>query len=326
MDHLGIDLSKAYFDVTLLQSAGDKAQSRFENNASGFKALSHWLKAQGISQVQACMEATNIYWEKLAQDLYDQGHTVYVVNPARIKGHAMSQLRRSKTDQVDGAVIADFCRSHRDLRAWTPPNPELRKLRNLVRHRADLLNLVVQQKNRLADCQDDDLQAAWQRLLDTCTTEIRTVEQQIEQHLAHHTALQETYTLLRSVKGLGPVACWTLMAEMPDLAEYENAAAAAADAGVTPAHHESGDTVHRKPKMSKVGKATIRSVLYFPALTAMRFNPLIRTFAERLEKHGKHKMAIIVAVMRKLIHLAYGVLKHKMPFDPNFGSSLQPAT
>jgi transposase len=326
MNHLGIDLSKAYFDVTLLKATGDKAQSHFENNASGFKALAQWLKKQGVSQVQACMEATNIYWEKLAQFLYDHGHTVYVVNPARIKGHALSQLRRSKTDKVDGDVIADFCRSHTDLRAWTPPNPEQRKLRNLVRHREDLLNWVVQQKNRLADCADDDLKAAWQRLLATCTAEIETVEQQIEQHLAQHPVLQQTYALLRSVKGLGPVACWTLMAEMPDLAEYENAAAAAADAGVTPAHHESGDTVRRKPKMSKVGKATIRGVLYFPALTAMRFNPLIRTFAQRLEKQGKHKMAIIVAVMRKLIHLAYGVLKHKKPFDPNFGTPAQTAT
>jgi transposase len=204
---------------------------------------------------------------------------------------------------------------------WTPPNPEQRKLRNLLRHREDLLNLVVQQKNRLADCQDDDLKAAWQRLLETCTTEVETVEQQIEQHLAQHPALQETYALLRSVKGLGPVACCTLMTAMPDLAEYENAAAAAADAGVTPAHHQSGDTVRRKPKISKVGKATLRSLLYFPALTAMRFNPIIRTFAERLQKQGKHKMAIIVAVMRKLIHLAYGVLKHKKPFDPHFPSA-----
>lgn len=326
MDYLGIDLSKAYFDVTLLKAAGDKVQSRFENNANGCKELNKWLKGHKVTAVQACMEATNIYWEKLAQFLQDQGHTVYVVNPARIKGHAMSQLRRSKTDKVDSDVIADFCRSHRDLRAWTPPTPEQRKLRNLVRHREDLLHLVVQQKNRLADCQDDDLKAAWQRLLHTGTSEIETVEQQIEQHLAQHPALQETYTLLRSVKGLGPVACWTLMAEMPDLADYENAAAAAADAGVTPAHHESGDTVRRKPKMSKVGKASLRSVLYFPALTAMRFNPIIRSFAQRLEKQGKHTMAIIVAVMRKLIHLAYGVLKHKKPFDPNFTSATSGST
>jgi hypothetical protein len=115
MDHLGIDLSKAYFDVTLLKAAGDKAQSRFENNGKGFKELSQWLKAQQVSQVRACMEATNLYWEKLAQFLYEQGHTVYVVNPARITGHAMSQLRRSKTDKQDVIDGLDEFRNRNQL-------------------------------------------------------------------------------------------------------------------------------------------------------------------------------------------------------------------
>ena len=86
MHLLGIDLSKEYFDVTLLNAQGEKSQGHFDNTPSGFSQLVKWLKAAGVVELRACMEATNIYWEALAQDLYEQGYTVHVVNPARIKG------------------------------------------------------------------------------------------------------------------------------------------------------------------------------------------------------------------------------------------------
>lgn len=325
MNYLGIDLSKAYFDVTLMHEKGEKRHEQFENNRSGFGKLARWLKEQGVSQVYACMEATNVYWENLAHFLYEKGHKVSVVNPARPRGFATSQLRRSKTDKVDSDVIADFCKAHQPS-AWKPPTPEQRQLRNLVRRRAALHKTLTQQKNRLTDCPDDEGKACWRRLITTLETEIEQVEQQIRDHIAQHPALRTTESLLRSIKGYGPIATWTLMAEMPDLADYKDAPAAAADAGATPAHHQSGDTIRRKSKLSKVGKASIRGVLYMPALTAIRFNPMIRAFAQRLEKQGKPKMVIIAAVIRKLIHLAYGVLKNKTPFDPNFGKSQATST
>lgn len=323
---LGIDLSKAYFDVVLLNQQGEKQYGRFDNNASGFAKLLKWLKEQGVSQLRVCMEATNIYWEELTEYLYEKGYKVSVVNPARIKGHAMSQLRRSKTDKLDSDVIADFCRAHEDLRVWIPTSQEQRLLRNLVRQREDLLGMVTQQKNRLTDSRDLAVKARWQRLIKTFQDEIEAIEKQIEEHIALHPTLQKTFELLCSIKGFGLVTAAILMAEMPDLADYKDAAAAAADAGVTPSHHESGDTVRHKSKMSKIGKASIRGALFFPALTAIRYNKPIHAFAERLEKQGKLKMVIIVAVMRKLIHQAYGVLKNQTPFDPNYGIIEIPAT
>ena len=278
------------------------------------------------------MEATNTYWEDITQYLHDQGYTVSVVNPARIKGHAMSQLKRSKTDKLDSDVIADFCRScclkggESAMRVWRPPSPEQRTLRHLVRQRHTLVETLTQQKNRLGDCRDETGKACWQRLITLLETEIELVEQQLEQHISQQPTLQEDFKLLRSIKGLGLVAAATIMAEMPDLDEYKDAAAAAADAGVTPAQHESGDTVRHKPKMSRIGKAAIRGILYMPAISAIQHNPVIKAFAQRLEKKGKPKNLIIVAAIRKLIHLAYGVLKHRKPFDPNYTVNLKPAT
>ena len=100
MDQLGIDLSKEYFDVRLLNEQREKQPGHFDNTPSGFSQLVKWLKATGVMELRACMAATNIYWEGLAEHLDDQGYRVHVVNPARIKGHAMSQLRRSKTDKL----------------------------------------------------------------------------------------------------------------------------------------------------------------------------------------------------------------------------------
>lgn len=325
MMRLGVDLAKAEFDATLLNEQNEKHYVRFANNASGFVQLAKWLKQHGVCELHVCMEATNIYWEALALFLHEQGYVVSVVNPARIKGFALSQLRRNKTDKQDSDVIVEFCRALNPDR-WTPPTTEQRKLRSLVRHREALQKTLTQQQNRLADCQDADVRQSLQTVSDTLQREIERTEGQIEQVIAHHPALQEQQQFLLSKKGFGPVATHTIMAEMYDLADYKDAHAAAADAGVNPAHYESGATIRRPPKLSKVGKAAVRGALYWPAITAIRFNPVVRALAERLQQQNKPKKVIIAAAMRKLIHIAYGVLKNKTPFDPNWGAKPALAT
>jgi transposase len=108
-----------------------------------------------------------------------------------------------------------------------------------------------------------------------------------------------------------------LLAEFYDIDAYASAKALAADAGVTPAQYESGTSVRRRPRLSKVGKASVRAALYWPAITAMRRSEAFAAFPARLAARGKAKGVIIGAVMRKLLHVVYGVLKHKAPFDPS---------
>src|SRR3712207_2919799 len=164
MDVLGIDLAKLSFDVTLLLSTGKQHYASFSNSAEGFQALQDWLVQHQISQLHACMEATNIYWEALATWLHAQGYRVSVVNPARIKGYAQATMQRNKTDKLDSAVIASFCAKHCPS-AWEPASEEQRRLRALVRHRADLLQTHLQQHNRLRDATDTLVKASLQRLL-----------------------------------------------------------------------------------------------------------------------------------------------------------------
>jgi transposase len=317
MATLGIDVSKETLDVTLLKPDGAQVKGQFGNQAKEFKKLQRWLTNHQLKELHVCMEATNVYWEEAAEFLHEQGYQVSVVNPARIKGFAQSQMRRNKTDPLDGEVIAQFCAALKPV-LWQPPTPEQRQLRALVRHQRALQKSLTQQTNRRATCKEAAVKASLKRVIDTLQAEIEHIEQQIQTFIDDQPELKQQYTLLISIKGIGHRCAVVLLAEMYDLADYESARAAAADAGLTPSHYSSGKTVRRKPKLSKVGKASVRSILYFPAITAMQHNPIVRALKERLEARGKDWNVILGAAMRKLVHLAYGVLKNRTLFDPNY--------
>lgn len=314
---LGIDVSKKTLDVTLLSEKGGKRRKRFANSARGIGALEEWLQAQSSGVGHVCMESTSVYWEEVAEALHEAGHRVSVVNPVRIKGYALSQLRRSKTDPLDGDVIADFCRTQKPA-AWTPPTAEQKKLRALVRHWEALKKSRTQQMNRLDTCRDEEVKTSLQTVLATLEAEIAAVVKRIDELIDQHPDLKEKRHLLESIPGIGGKTAVHLLAEMYDLDRYKDAKAAAADVGVTTSHHKSGSTIQRRPKISRMGKASVRTALYYPAITAIQHNPLVHTMAERLASRGKSKPVIRVAAMRKLVHLAYGVLKNKQPFDPAY--------
>ena len=318
MKTVGVDIAKKKFDAALQSEAGEKRYATFDNSVKGYASFVKWLCGEGAQEAQGCMEATNIYWEALAEYLHDKGYGVSVVNPVRIAGYARSQLQRNKTDKIDSAVICDYCATQHPA-LWTPPTALQKQLRSLERHRDDLEKSLTQQKNRLGTCTESWVRDSLQRLIATLEQEIVKVDEQLQSLIDQHSELSGQFELLTSIISLGPRTATKILAEMYDLATYADSAAAAADAGLSPAKHESGDSVRKKTKLSKVGKASIRGVLYFPALSAIRFNPFIRQLAQRLRKKGKPEMVIIGAAMRKLLTLAYGVLKHKQPFDPNYG-------
>jgi transposase len=312
---LGIDLAKKTFDATLLTPAGARHHRAFPNTPAGFHMLQRWLAAHGATKLRACMEATNVYWEALAQYLVEHDVTVHVVNPARIKGYAQSQMLRNKTDKQDSATIAAFCAAH-DLPAWVPPTAAQRKLRALVRHRDDLIASRIQQTNRLEDTTDPDVRASLQAVIATIASQLTTIQQQITAHLHAHAELGEQHDLMDAVPGIGPVTAQKLVAEFYDLASYSSAKAVGADAGLTPANYQSGTSVRRRARLSKMGKASVRAALYMPAITVMSRNAEFKQFAARLAARGKPFGVILGAVMRKLLHIIYGVVKHKAPYDP----------
>lgn len=313
---LGIDVSKKTFNVCLLRDQ-KKRHRQFANNPKGFADLSDWLAKLGVTQLWACLESTGSYSDSLACYLHQSGHQVSLVNPARIKGYGESQLRRTKNDRADADLIARYCHETRP-HLWTPPPQHLRQLQALVRHLDDLIETRQQLSNRLSDGpQIEAVVSSLREVIGQLDEQIKLIEKQIEEHIKGYDDLKSAHELLNSIPGIGSRTASVLLGEIERLRDYNHSSEVVAYAGLNPKDRESGSSIKGKPRLSKTGNARVRKAIYWPAITALKHNPIIRRLAERLEKKGLCKMAIIGAAMRKLLQLAFGVLKTGKPFDEN---------
>ena len=311
---LGIDISKLTFDVFLM--SGSKAQSgKFDNSVSGFKKLKKWLLSNKAEQVHACMEATGIYGDKLCYFLHKEGHLVSVVNPYRVKCHGESDLRRNKTDKADAKLIADFCLTKKTS-LWEPPSEEVLYLQSLTR-RIDSLEKMRQMESNRLEAAPKQVKTSIGRIIATIDEEIKELEELIKQHFEDHPDLKHKKDLLESIPGIGEKTAQLLLSEI-QFERFDSARQVAAQAGITPYREQSGTTLDRT-RVSKIGNRRIRRALYFPAIVATKHNPTIIDFAARLNQNGKTNKQIVCAAIRKLLHIAFGVIKNNRPFDPNIG-------
>lgn len=312
---VGIDVSKRSFDVALLKE-GRLQHRSFKNQPGGFSGLSKWLDKQPSDSVHVCMEATGVYGEPLAEHLHDHGFVVSMVNPARVKGFAQSELRRSKTDKLDAGLIARFCATMHP-EPWQPLPAEVRKLRDLVRRLEALQEMRQQERNRLEAASGIILEQL-ERHLAFLDEEIRQTKAAINQHIDNHPDLKQRKRLLESIPGVGEATINVILSEFADIGQFRNAKALAAFMGVAPKVRQSGTSLRERGMMSKMGRKALRKAFFMPALVGLKHNPILIELKERLTAAGKPKMAIVGAAMRKLIHIIYGVLKNGRPFDPNF--------
>lgn len=312
MSVVGIDIAKRKFDCALLLEERFRTKV-FENNASGIEACVHWIARHAATPVHACIEATGPYAQALAEALHDAGHVVSLINPARSRAFSDSLGVRSKTDAVDARTLARLCLALKP-EPWIPAARHVRELQELVRRLDALIQMHTQEINRLAVAHEA-VRGSIEQMLAALDGHIETIKREIAKHIDHHPDLKAQRDLLDSVPGIGPATSAWIIAEL-SAKRFTSARAAAAFVGLTPAHRLSGSSVQGKPRLSKRGNAQLRKALYWPAITALRCNPLVQALGERLRARGKHKMTIIAAAMRKLIHIAFGVLKSGKPFDP----------
>lgn len=318
MQALGVDLSKDRLDVALIADELHLEQVKlrsFPNNSNGFAKLSSWLEAKSAgSSLHVAMEATGSYWEALAMYLQGQGIKVSVVNPALIRREAQSWGVRNKTDGLDAEVIARYCIAKRP-RAWVAPSPELRELREMVRHLDCLEDEKRRLENRLGSADwSETVRVSLMELVESIGAEIRAFEDRIRQHIDNHPTLKADSDLLKSIPGIGEKTAAVILAELQDVANFASAKQVAAYAGVSPRRVQSG-VFKGTTRMCKVGNARLRRALYFPAIVACNFNPLIKTFYTRLLRDNKCRMSAIGACMRKLLAIAYGVLRTRKAFS-----------
>jgi len=319
---IGIDVSKDKLDIAYYRSEKYK-QTIFPNDDKGMQRLSQWLNKHQAVGAHVCIEATGRYGEKVAYHLHEQGHPVSIVNPARIKAYGDSQLKRNKTDRQDAKLIAHFCATQNPS-LWTPPSRQVqeaqalsRRLESLKQDRTRELNRKQSMLTSKAVLADIDVHIAF------LNQQIQSIQNQIDELINSDPQLRLKRELLTSIPGIGKITATHFIAEVPHVEQFESASQLAAYAGLTPRVHQSGSSIHRPGRLVKTGNIRFRTAFYMPALAAMRSNSIVKALVKRLEERGKSPMTIVGAVMRKLVHLAFGVLKHKRPFDPNYLVNVQ---
>jgi transposase len=310
---LGIDVGKADFHCTLLD-AGKQHRNSFPNTRKGFEKLRAWLKNRRAQHVHACMEATGGFSEALATYLSEHDHVVSIVNAFAIKAFGQSELSRTKTDKADADLIARYAVAMKPA-PWEPPSPSERRLRQLVRRRDDLVTMCTQERNRLEAPGSEATAASLKESIAFFQEQIAELDREINHVIKNDPDLRGKRELLESIPGIGKLTSAALLGELPQLDKMRNAKALVALAGLCPQQRQSGTSLSSS-RLTSIGRRPLRKLFFMPALAARRCNPTIQRFAARLELRGKTWMQITVAIMRKLLVLAYGVVKSGQPFDP----------
>jgi transposase len=282
----------------------------------GFDTLKIWLEKQGIDKVHACLEATGNYGEDLAIYLHESGHLVSMVNPARIKGFAQSELIRTKTDKIDAGIIARFCLAMVPG-PWIAPTPEIRSLRALVRRVDSLIDMRSQEKNRISTAHESVV-AMIKEHIAYLDKEIEKISKQIADRIDRDPHLKQKKDLLDSIPGLGKATIPHILAELDDLDKFNHPKEMVAFIGLAPKETLSGSSIKGKPRLCKIGHARLRKALFMPALVSIQCNPVMIAFYNRLKDKGKNGKVIVCAIMRKLVHVIFGVLKSGKKYDPNY--------
>lgn len=323
MTTVGIDIAKETFEVALYRDEQYQL-GIFDNAPSGQRQLLKWLKKRKAQGCHVCLEATGQYSDAVAELLHQHGYPVSVVNPARVHAYANSQMKRNKTDREDAKVLAHFCATQQPA-LWSPPAPHVRELQALS-HR--LLSLKEQRaaemNRRQSGLRSEAVLADIASHIAFLDGQVAALEQRIADLIDHHPDLRRQHELLTSIPGIGDTTATLFLAEVPDIRRFDSASQLAAYAGLSARQHQSGTSVRRRTRLSKTGNKRLRTGFFMAALSARRFNPPAAALADRLELRGKCPMVIQGAVMRKLLHLAFGVLKSGLPFDPNY-TAFRPA-
>ena len=313
---IGIDISKKTFDVCAIFNGKNKSCS-FRNNETGCEELISWIKKFDLIDPHICMESTGCYSEFVAEFLYNSGYKVSVINPLQIKSFRLSKMIRQKTDKSDCEVIAMFCLQNCPA-LWIPKPRENKELQEVNAR----INALKMELNRLINSLEKEI---LNRIVAKSINEemqfakdmIKKLEQEALNIINDSPKLKRQFGILTEIKGVGPKTAMTILSDMPDVSCFETAKQYAAFAGVTPSHVQSGTSVKGRSHISRLGSKKIRKALYMSAIVVKNHNSDFQAFVKRLVNKGKPPKVIIVAIMRKLLHIFFGILKSNKSFNQN---------
>ena len=304
---IGLDVAK---DTIVAGQWPQERTWQVPNTPDGIDQLTGDLAA--LAPESIVLEATGGYEHAAAAALAAAGLPVAVVNPRQVRHFATAIGRLAKTDRIDAEVLAHFAEAIRP-EARPLPSDEARALDALLSRRQQLLGMRLMESNRLGSCADPTVRAGLERHIAWLEAEAAGADRQLAEAVKASPAWKERDELLRSIPGLGPVASTTLLAALPELGRLDGGKLSAL-VGLAPFADDSG--TRHGGRHVRGGRAVVRRVLYLAALSAVRYNPAMKAFKERLKARGKKAKVILTAAARKLLVIANAVVRTGRPWDP----------
>ena len=324
---VGIDVSAETLSAKRWRRNEDQEKTgEFANEAAGHRELLKWI-GKGA---RVCMEATGVYHLQLALMLVAAGVEVMVINPRVAKDFGRALAKRSKTDRIDAWTLLEYVRRMEFVR-WKAPSAAVLELRELGRRLSELVHVGVEEKNRF---HAKNVAAISMTVVNDVKAHVAQIEKRVKQIekagtviIRDDAGLREQFAILTKVPGVARRSAILLLTELAVLDPTMTVKQIVGHAGLDPRECESGTSVQKPPRISKVGNARVRAILYMNALTAIRHDRGARLFFAQLVARGKKKKQAIVAVMRKLLHGIWIVLQRRVAFDSSilFAASLAKA-
>lgn len=309
LQFVGVDMAQQTFAWAL---HGIEGTPSAPNDQDGFETLLDALKNHRIGLI--VVEATGGLERRLACFLLRHGLPVAVVNPRAAREFARSMGHLAKTDAIDAVALAHLAqtlaaKADQAGVAFCPPTAEVEQLQVMVTRRAQLLNMRTAETNRLAGA-GRVLQTSIARVIKILDKELARLERDIDAHLERH--FKEQTRRFDAVKGIGPITCAVMLAFMPELGTVNHARAAKL-AGLAPLNRDSGK--ERGKRHIWGGRSVVRSALYMATLTAVRFNPVIKAFHDRLIAAGKPNKVVLTACSHKMLPILNAMAHTGQPWN-----------
>lgn len=325
---VGVDISALSFDVSLYipsVSRNDKPEKarHYLHNEENYRRFIQYLGSRIAtpSTTLVVMEATSTYWINLALFLKQAGFAVSVINPASARHYALSELKTTKTDAIDAQNLANMASSRfHKLPLWSPPATIYHELEQRLSYRATLLEMRKTLKNQLHALSASSfgvkaVQALYQAQIEDLTTKLTELDKDIENVLKTDPAWAASVALLKSIPGIGPITAYYLVVVTLNFTSCAKADSPAKYVGLAPTVKTSGTSVRGKGSLGPSSYRPLRSALYMAANSAARFNPALKEFYDKLRAAGKVRKVAICAVARKLIHLAFAIIRSRTLFE-----------
>ncbi|MCY0096222.1 IS110 family transposase [Hoeflea ulvae] len=307
---IGIDVSKAWLDLCLIGDGTDQTplRDRFANTPKGLEQIVRLSSKYPVRAI--VLEATGGYEQALAIALAENGLPVAVVNPLVARRFAQGLGLLAKTDKIDAFMLA-LHGQKANPRVKSLAQQKNSALAGLNDRRRQLAKMIVMETNRMQAMSDARLKRRCQVHINWLRREQNDVMTDIQTEIARDDTLKQRFTLLQSMKGIGPKVAASLVGELPELGEL-NRGQIAALVGVAPMAHDSGAL--RGVRRIKGGRSWLRSQLYMAAIVAIRFNPAMKAYHDKLKKKGKPGKVVLIAVIRKMLIILNQMCKSGQPW------------